>query len=236
MMVTITDVQEANKTTVYVHGVPSKNQPNLERIMKKTVKNTLSSIRDGTVPGNGLIYLLIAEEIRKQAPKKKGKEAIAMQALAEVMESLYKTLAENVGKNGIDEYVSTRNKLQQNKDLNLDFIQSKQVIHDQIKKSLETATSLLRIDEVLSAKPLAETSGGNSKIKVYTSDGCPWCARTKEFLRSKGVSFKEINVSQNPGAVQEMMNASGQTGTPVTVINGESVVGFDEAKLQSLLT
>jgi len=235
-MVTINDIKEANKTTLYVHGVQSKNQSLMERSIKKGVKNILSALNSGIVPGNGLLYLLIAEEIRKQSPSKKGKEAIAMQALADVMESLYKTLAENAGKNGLDAYVESRNKLAENKKLHLDYVQPKEIVYDQMQRSLETATALLRIDEVLSAKPLSQTSGGSSKVKIYTSDGCPWCSRTKEYLRSKGVSFREINVSQNPGAVQEMMNVSGQTGTPVTVVNGESVVGFDEAKLSSLLT
>lgn len=234
-MVTVNDVKEANKTTIYLHGVANQNQSNMERILKKSVKNTISAINDGVIPGNGIIYLLIAEEIRKKALNEKGKQAIAMQTLAEVMESLYKTLAENEGKNGIDAYVNTRSKLTKNKEINLDYVQPKQVIHDQIKSSLETTVSLLRIDEVLSAKPLTETSAGGSGVKIYTSDGCPWCARTKEYLRSKGVSFKEINVSRNPAAAQEMMNVSGQSGTPVTVVKGQAVVGFDQARLDSLI-
>ena len=32
-----------------------------------------------------------------------------------------------------------------------------------------------------------------------------------------------------------MINVSGQTGTPVTVIKGEVVVGFDEARLNQLI-
>ena len=235
-MVTINDVKEANKTTLYLHGVTNQNQSNMERILKKSVKSALSAINDGVIPGNGIIYLLIAEEIRKKALTEKGKQAIAMQTLAGVMESLYKTLAENEGKNGIDAYVNTRSKLTKNKEINLDYVQPKQVIYDQIKRSLETTVSLLRIDEVLSAKPLTEAyGGGSSGVKIYTSDGCPWCARTKEYLRSKGVSFKEINVSRNPAAAQEMMSVSGQSGTPVTVIKGQSVVGFDQTRLDSLI-
>mgnify|MGYP003681957836 CR=1 FL=1 len=32
-----------------------------------------------------------------------------------------------------------------------------------------------------------------------------------------------------------MIRDSGQTGTPVTVIKGQAVVGFDKARLDSLL-
>jgi len=41
---------------------------------------------------------------------------------------------------------------------------------------------MLRTDEVLSAKSLykKESFGGSLGVTIYTSDGCPWCARTKE--------------------------------------------------------
>ena len=234
-MVTINDVKNANKTTIVIHDVRSEYKSMMERTIKKAIKNTLNALETGTVPGNGILYLLIAQQIRTKANETKSKEAIAMQSLADVFENMYKTLAENSGKQGLDAYVAARADISTGKNKTVQYTNPKGVFKDQLQLSLETTTSILRIDEVLSAKPLSETSSGSSNITIYTSDGCPWCARTKEFLRSKGVSFTEKNVSRDPYAAQEMMNVSGQSGTPVTVINGESVVGFDEARLSMLI-
>ena len=58
----------------------------------------------------------------------------------------------------------------------------------------------------------------------------------KEFLSQKGISFKERDVSLNPSYAQELVKATGQMGVPVTVINGQTVVGFDRGRLEQVLT
>jgi S1-C subfamily serine protease len=50
-----------------------------------------------------------------------------------------------------------------------------------------------------------------------------------------GVSFKEYDVSLDRAAAQEMVDLTGQMGVPVTVIDGQAVIGFDRARLQTLL-
>ena len=72
-------------------------------------------------------------------------------------------------------------------------------------------------------------------VKIYTTPTCQWCKKTKEFLKSKGVKYEEIDVSTNQAAAQEMIKKSGQTGVPVTDIDGKTVVGFDQEKLIELL-
>ena len=56
----------------------------------------------------------------------------------------------------------------------------------------------------------------------------------KEFLSQKGVSFEEKDVLADDEAMAEL-TALGVIATPVTVIDGEVVVGFDRKKLESLL-
>jgi glutaredoxin-like YruB-family protein len=72
-------------------------------------------------------------------------------------------------------------------------------------------------------------------VKIYTTSTCPWCKKTKEFLKKNKIKFKEINVELNEKAAREMVEKSGQMGVPVIDIEGEIVVGFDEAKLKKLL-
>lgn len=55
-----------------------------------------------------------------------------------------------------------------------------------------------------------------------------------EFLSQKGVAFVEKNVRADKAALQELLDLGFQS-TPVTIIDGESVVGFDQDKIVKLL-
>jgi len=61
-----------------------------------------------------------------------------------------------------------------------------------------------------------------------------FCNRTKEFLSQQGVAFEERDVSNDEAALSELQTRSLMT-TPVTLIDGEAVVGFDRARLAQLL-
>jgi glutaredoxin 3 len=56
----------------------------------------------------------------------------------------------------------------------------------------------------------------------------------KEFLHERGVAYTEKDVSVDEQALEELMQM-GYSATPVTVIDGEAVVGFNRAKLEQLL-
>lgn len=73
-----------------------------------------------------------------------------------------------------------------------------------------------------------------SNIVVYSSDTCSYCNMLKDFLNKKGVSYQEKNVSSDQQARKELMRM-GHMGVPVTIINGEEIVGFDRSKLEQLL-
>ncbi|MBI2668413.1 glutathione S-transferase N-terminal domain-containing protein [Candidatus Woesearchaeota archaeon] len=64
-------------------------------------------------------------------------------------------------------------------------------------------------------------------VKIYTTPTCPWCKKTKEFLKSKKIPYKELNVVDDEKARREMIKKSGQMGVPVLDIDGKIVVGFD---------
>jgi glutaredoxin 3 len=57
----------------------------------------------------------------------------------------------------------------------------------------------------------------------------------REFLSQKGINFEERDVSRNPLYAQELMTTTGQMGVPVTVIDGQVVIGFDRGRLQQLI-
>jgi len=72
-------------------------------------------------------------------------------------------------------------------------------------------------------------------VTVYTSPTCPYCTMVKEFLSQRGIDFQERDVSRDPSYAQELMNSTGQMGVPVTIIDGQVVVGFDRGRLEQLI-
>ena len=72
-------------------------------------------------------------------------------------------------------------------------------------------------------------------VKVYSTSTCPWCIRTKQFLKENNVAFQDIDVSTNQEATEEMIQKSGQMGVPVLDIEGEIIVGFDKERIKAAL-
>lgn len=60
------------------------------------------------------------------------------------------------------------------------------------------------------------------------------CHQEKEFLSQKAVAFIDKNIQEDHTALEELLKL-GYRATPVTVIDGEVVVGFDRGKLERLL-
>jgi thioredoxin reductase (NADPH) len=61
-----------------------------------------------------------------------------------------------------------------------------------------------------------------------------FCQRVEEFLTRHGIAFQARNVAEDSVAMDELMQL-GVATTPVTVIDGEIVVGFDQKRLVALL-
>jgi glutaredoxin 3 len=55
-----------------------------------------------------------------------------------------------------------------------------------------------------------------------------------EFLSQKGVVFVEKNVRADKAALKELLDLGFQS-TPVTIIDGQAVVGFDQVRIIELL-
>ena len=61
-----------------------------------------------------------------------------------------------------------------------------------------------------------------------------FCGLTKEFLSRNGIQFVERNIVQEPEALHELRRLGYMT-TPVTLVEDEVIVGFDEEKLSKAL-
>lgn len=72
-------------------------------------------------------------------------------------------------------------------------------------------------------------------VLVYSTSTCPFCIRVKQFLTENNISFKNIDVSGNHEAAEEMIQKSGQMGVPILDIDGKIIVGFDKESIKQAL-
>ena len=74
-------------------------------------------------------------------------------------------------------------------------------------------------------------------VKVYTVQSCEWCAKTKRFLKSKGVEFEELDIEKDPAAREACKKLTGiDWAVPVTTIDNEHyVIDYDKEALEKLL-
>lgn len=92
-----------------------------------------------------------------------------------------------------------------------------------------------KTEEPIEGVPEVEEVLAESVVKVYSTPTCPHCDSVKIFLQQNGIGFKEIDVTKNPSASQELEAKTGGSFVPTVDVNGKIVVGYDEEKLKELL-
>jgi chaperonin GroEL (HSP60 family) len=125
------------------------------------------------VAGGGAVEIEVGKELRKYATKIGGREQLAIEAFAEAVEVIPKTLAENGGLEAIDALVELRSAHEKedgkNKGINVftgkvqdslenGIIEPVSVKEQAIKSAAESASMILRIDDVITSK--APKGGG----------------------------------------------------------------------------
>ena len=69
-----------------------------------------------------------------------------------------------------------------------------------------------------------------TNVTIYTKDYCPYCARAKALLNSKGISYQEIDVTNDAALQVEMMDRSQQRTVPQIFIGEQHVGGSDDLR------
>jgi glutaredoxin 3 len=65
-------------------------------------------------------------------------------------------------------------------------------------------------------------------ILIYSSAICPYCVAAKNFLKAKGLDYREIRIDLDAGARREMMDKTKRTSVPQIFVNDVHVGGFDD--------
>jgi len=67
------------------------------------------------------------------------------------------------------------------------------------------------------------------RVEMYSTTFCPYCARARSLLESKGVTWEEIDLYAEPDRRPEMVQrAKGRTTVPQIFIDGEHIGGSDD--------
>ena len=78
-------------------------------------------------------------------------------------------------------------------------------------------------------------SEDNPKVTIYSASWCAFCRMAKEYLKSKNIAYKEIDVDENPEAARAIVAKTGQAGVPVLEIGGSTILGFDRPRIDEAL-
>lgn len=65
-------------------------------------------------------------------------------------------------------------------------------------------------------------------ILIYTAHRCGYCVMAKKLLDSKNVSYTEINVDEQDGMREEMIQKTNRRTVPQIYIGNFHVGGFDD--------
>lgn len=82
----------------------------------------------------------------------------------------------------------------------------------------------------------------SKQVTIYTTNTCAYCVMVKKWLASKGQTYNEINLDEQPDLRQKIIDLSGQMAVPVTVVadedgsNQEIAVGWNPGKLAAALS
>jgi len=63
---------------------------------------------------------------------------------------------------------------------------------------------------------------------VVTKDGCPWCDDVKNFLFSRDINYREVNITNDPLLLTFIRDDLGLTSVPQVFHNGYLVGGYKD--------
>lgn len=67
------------------------------------------------------------------------------------------------------------------------------------------------------------------EVTVYTTASCGYCRRAKALLEMRGIAFREVDVTGDEEAREELVErADGRRTVPVIFFGSEPIGGYDE--------
>ena len=175
-MTFVKECKHPKTVTILVRGGTEQVVDEIKRALTDAVGDIVASLKDGkVVAGAGASEIELARQIRQFSESLSGREQLAVQAFAESMESIPKTLAENAGLDPIDmltELKAAHDKGRKWAGIDVftgkvmdawkeGIIEPLKIKTQAISSASEVAVMILRIDDVIACgnKPSGPPSG-----------------------------------------------------------------------------
>ncbi len=167
-MVFVEKCKDPKSVTIFIRGSSTQVINEVERSLTDVIGALSSAVEQGKyVSGGGAIEVDVANALRQYSSEVGGREQLAIQAFADALEIVPKTLAESAGMDPIDTLVQLRNKhnTSAGKNLGVDVykntlgdmdkngvIEPCKVKEQAIASAAEAAEIILRIDDMISSR------------------------------------------------------------------------------------
>jgi thermosome len=184
-MTFITDCKNPKAVSILIRGGTEHVVDELERAMHDALSVVKAALEDGKMTaGGGATAAAIAMALRNYAPTIGGREQMAIEAFANAIEAVPKTLVQNAGLDPIDIMLEIRQAHKKgNKYAGIDVFNGKvadmlkqnvveplRVSMQEIQSATEASTMILRIDDVIAAKSTSSTPPGGKTPGAGSSE------------------------------------------------------------------
>lgn len=71
------------------------------------------------------------------------------------------------------------------------------------------------------------------KVELYTKTGCPYCDMAKDFLKLRGITWEETDLSNNV-LRQKFYNRTGTKSVPQIYVDGEHIGGYSDLEKSNI--
>ncbi len=162
-IIKLEDCKAPNVVTCAIGGSNELAVEEAVRAIHDALRSTSLAIRDGrALYGGGATHMACALAIREAAEKESGRERLAMEAYARALEIIPASLAQNAGTDALDQILELR-ATHRSKSTSAGITKSGKVgstgariaaksLESSIHAATETCASMLRIDQVISAR------------------------------------------------------------------------------------
>ena len=164
-MIFVEECSEPKAVTLLIRGSTKHIADEIKRAMEDAIGVVAATVEDGkVVAGGGAPEVAIAKKLKDYAESISGREQLAVNAFAESLEVVPKTLAENAGIDSIDSLVDLRAAHEKSNTMGLNVfngevtdmkeagvIEPKRVKKQAIQSASEAAEMILRIDDVIAS-------------------------------------------------------------------------------------
>ena len=160
-MIFVEQCRNPKAVTLLVKGVTEHVAEEIKRAMTDAIGDLAAAVRDGKVVGGaGSVEMSLTKALKDYARSLSGREQLAVQAFAEAMEIIPRTLAENAGLDPIDVLTKLRSTMGKWSGINVfsgeimdawqvGVIEPLKIKTQALSSAAEVAEMILRIDDVI---------------------------------------------------------------------------------------